>query len=387
VVLQTAMTLVLLVGSGLLARSFSEMLATDLGIRADRVLTFRLTAPESSYRDPASIAAFEERLLGRLAEVPGVEAVGATSHLPIAVAAPGTAFVVDGRPVEPGQLPPLIHYSLVKPGYFAAMGMPVQRGRDFDRRDLEPALREVIVNTVVVDRFWPGQDPIGKRFRPSGGDANQWFTVAGVVAPVLQNGVRQPPPALIYFPKNAGGFDGSRTMTYVLRGRSAVPDAAAVRAAVWAVDPNLPLAVVQAMSEVVDRSYVQFTFTLLTLGIAALTGLVLGAVGLYGVLSYIVTLRVREIGVRLALGAPPSQVMRSIVLQGLVVAAIGLAVGVGGAIALTRLLGNLLFNTAPLDVATFAAMSGVLFLVALLASYLPARRAAAVSPLESLRGE
>jgi len=242
----------------------------------------------------------------------------------------------------------------------------------------------------VADRFWPKQSALGKRFQPSGSDNNKlWFTVAGVVAPVLHNGVREEPPALIYYaaalPSSDG--DGTRSMTYVLRGRPPGPDAAAIRDAVWGLDRNLPIAVLRTLPEIVRQSYVEFTFTMLTLGIAAMTGLLLGAVGLYGVLSYAVTLRVREIGVRLALGASPGRVMRSIVGQGILVAGIGLLIGLAGAYGLTRLLGSLLFQTDALDVSTFAAMSAALFVVALLASYLPARRAAGVSPLESLRAE
>ena len=390
VVLQTALTLVLLVGSGLLARSFSRLLATDLGFNPEGVTTFRLTLPASGYKDAAAMSAFERRLFERLAAIPGVEAVGSTSHLPIATSPPGTAFVIDGQPVQPGQLPPMIHYVFVRPGFFETMRMPLVEGRYFDRRDDEPDRREVIVNKVVADRFWPKQSALGKRFQPSGSDNNKlWFTVAGVVAPVLHNGVREEPPALIYYPAALPSSDGdsTRSMTYVLRGRPPGPDAAAIRDAVWGLDRNLPIAVLQTLPEIVRRSYVEFTFTMLTLGIAAMTGLLLGAVGLYGVLSYAVTLRVREIGVRLALGASPGRVMRSVVGQGIFVAGIGLMIGLAGAYGLTRLLGSLLYQTDALDVSTFAAMSAALFVVALLASYLPARRAAGVSPLESLRAE
>jgi predicted permease len=401
VVLQTALTLVLLVGSGLLARSFSRMLSTDLGFRPEGVTTFRLTLPESSYKDGAAMAAFDRQLVERLSRIPGVESVGSTSHLPITASASGTAFVIDGQPVQPGQLPPMIHYVFVKPGYLETMKTPLIEGRYFDRRDDEPGRREVIVNKVVADRFWPKASALGKRFRPSGADpSTPWFVIAGVVAPVLHNGVREEPPALIYYPATVqqdGDGATTRSMAYVLRSRppgpasaeatAGRPDAAAIRDAVWGLDRDLPIAVLQTMPEIVKRSYVEFTFTMLTLGIAALTGLILGAVGLYGVLSYAVTLRVREIGVRLALGASPGRVMRSIVGQGILVAGIGLAIGLAGAYGLTRLLSSLLFQTDPLDIATFVAMSAALLVVALLASYLPARRAAGVSPLESLRAE
>jgi hypothetical protein len=269
--------------------------------------------------------------------------------------------------------------------------MHLLQGRTLEQRDMTPDGRNVVINRVVADRFWSGQNPVGKRLRPSGatGPDKQpiWYTVVGVVASVLQDGIREKAPGLIYYPSGSPmGDGGARAMSYVLRGRGTL-DGGAVRAAVWSIDSKLPLAVVQTMDDIVGKSYVEFKFTMLTLGIAAVTALILGAIGLYGVLSYAVSLRVREIGVRLALGAPPGRVMRSIVMQGLAVAGLGLAIGIGGAIALTRLLGELLYQTQALDVSTFVAMSAALFAVALLAAYLPARRAAGVSPLESLRAE
>jgi predicted permease len=382
VVVQTAMTLVLLVGSGLMARSFSRMLSTDLGVRPDNVLTFRVTLPQTAYGDAAAITSFDERLRERLAAIPDVEAVGATSALPVASSAPGTAFLIDGQPVQPNELPPMLHFSFITPGYSETMGMTLLRGRWLDRRDDADGARSIVVNRVVADRFWPDDDPIGRRLRPSGDDSSPWFTIVGVVAPVRQDGLRRDAPPLVYYPRSA---DSPRALTYVIRGRSATPDAAAARQAVWSLDANLPLALVEPMTDIVDRSFVQFAFTMLTLGIAAGTALVLGAVGLYGVLAYAVSLRRRELGVRLALGAPRAQVMRAVVGQGLIVAGIGLAIGLAGAAALTRLLGSLLYETNALDATTFAAMSAALLVVALLASYLPARRAASVSPVEALR--
>jgi predicted permease len=387
VVIQTAMTLVLLVGSGLLLRSFARMIHTDLGFQPDHVLTFRLTLPASSYPDAPRVLDFDRRLIERLAALPGVEQAGAISVLPMTGSAPGTAFNIDGRPAPAGQLPPMIRYAVGSPGYLEAMRIQVIRGRAFDRRDLAPDSHEVLVNRALADRFWPGENPIGKRLRPSSDTERPWYTVAGVVSSVLQDGLRKDPPGLIYYPLGAPASGPARSLAYVIRGPNVAGDAAAVRAAVWALDPALPVTVVRTMDEIVDRSIVQFTFTMLTLGIAALMALVLGTIGLYGVLSYTVTLRIREIGVRLALGAQPSRVMRAIVLQGLAMSGVGLVIGVAGAVALTRLLSDLLYGTRPLDLVTFAGTSAVLLAVALVASYLPARRAASVSPLESLRAE
>jgi putative ABC transport system permease protein len=388
VVTQTALALVLLVGSGLLVRSFARMLDTDLGFETDRMLTFRVALPPASYPDPVDAAAFTGRLVARLDELPMVERAGAASVLPVESNAPGTAHQIDGRPTPPGELPPMIHYKTVTPGYFETMGIPVVSGRDLTSGDVQADTRVVVVNQALADLYWPEADALGKRLR-QGSDANpgDWYTVVGVVGSVLQDGLREDPRPLAYYPLSGVNLGGSRVMTYVVRGPGVLTSAEAVRRAVWALDGDLPVAAMRSMDEIVDRSIVQFSFTMLTLGIAAVIALVLGAVGLYGVLAYAVSLRTREIGVRLALGAPRSRVMQTVVLNGLAISAIGLVVGLLGAVGLTRLLEGILYETEPLDLATFAGMSGVLFVVALAASVLPARRAAAVSPLEAMRTE
>jgi len=391
VVLQTALTLVLLVGSGLLLRSFSRMLHADLGFSPLSAMTFRVDLPRSSYADTSRVIDFETRLLEKLAAIPGIEVAGAASKLPMAGSTPGTAFVIDGRPTPAGQLPPIIHYKHATPGYVEALGVRLLNGRTFDRRDWAPGSREVLINQAMAEKMWPDINPIGKRFRQSGQDNPNpdWYTVAGVVASELQDGFRRPAPMLIYFaigaPYEADG--NTRSLRYVIRGPNARNAAAAARAAVWAIDPRLPVAAIQMMDTIVADSIVEFTFTMLTLGIASVMALVLGTIGLYGVLSYTVSLRIREIGVRLALGAQPAHIMRTVVGQGAIMAGVGLVVGLAGAYGLTRLLGELLYDVNALDGMTFITMSGALFVVALLASYLPARRAALVSPLESLRSE
>ena len=387
VVVQTAMTLVLLVGSGLLVRSFARMSHADLGFSPRDVLSFRVALPRSSYPDPAHVLDFEKRLIESLGALPGVVAAGAGSNLPMTSGASGTAFAIDGRPTPAGQLPPIVRYRFTSPGYVETMGLRVLQGRTFDQRDLKAGSRDILVNKAAADAFWPGVDPIGKRMRPSGDSGNDWYTVVGVVGSELQDGFRKDPPLMLYWGLGAPFPDGARTLGYVLRGPTVTQNPSAVRTAVWAIDPRLPVAMVQTMDEIVSRSIVPFTFTMLTLGLAAAMALTLGMIGLYGVLSYTVTLRVREIGVRLALGAQPRRLMRAVVGQGIALAVIGLAVGIAGAIALTRLLTDMLYGTQPLDVVTYLAMSAALVLVAALASYLPARRAASVSPLESLKNE
>jgi predicted permease len=389
VALQTALTLVLLVGSGLFIRSFARMLDADMGFTPADVLTLRVTLPQSGYPNLPHVLDFERRLIERLGALPGIEVASAVSGLPMATPASGTAFTIDGRPTPPGELPPLIRYKAAAPGYFEAMGIRLLAGRTFDERDLSPESREILVNKAAADAFWPGEDAIGKRLRPASGPPDLWFTIAGVVASERQDGFRRDPPLLIYWGLGAAApfQSGSRQLNYVLRGPNATGSVSAVREAVRALDPRLPVSAVMTMDEIVSRSIVAFTFTMLSLGVAAAMALVLGMVGLYGVLSYTVTLRVREIGVRLALGAAPSRVLRAIVGEGLLIAAIGLVAGIIGAVGLTRLVATMLYGTRPLDALTFVTTSAGLLAVAAVASYLPARRAAAVSPMESLRLE
>ena len=389
VVAQTALALMLLVGSGLLARSFARLMGTELGFTPQNVLTFRVGLPVPTYPKPADLARFGERLVDRLSQIPTVDAAGATTELPM-TSPSGTAFEFRDRPIEPGRLPPMVQYQTVTPGYFNAMRTPLVRGRDFNSSDLREGVRTAIINQVVADQYWPGQDPIGKELRQFNGDPKSqqdWSTVIGVVKPIRQGGLRDQLRPIVYFPLNVGDGNSPRAMNYVIRGPQAEAQADAIRQAVWSIDPDLPLAAVQTMTTIVEQSVVQFSFTMLTLGIAAGIALVLGAVGLYGVLSYAVSLRTREIGVRMALGAPPARVMRSVVTSGVTIAGLGLVLGLAGAAGLTRFLRGMLYETKPLDVATFAGMAGLLLLVALVASYLPARRAASVSPVEAMREE
>jgi putative ABC transport system permease protein len=388
VIAQTALALILLVGSGLLARSFTRLLAAEQNFDAAQVLTFRVALPQTTYPEPADVGRFTRQLVDRLAELPGVEAAGASTELPVAQRTSGTAFQIDGVPIEAGRVPPMIHYSTVTPGYFATLGIPLLRGADFDSSDLRDDVRTAIVNRAAAERHWPGQDPIGRRLRTASQDPDRpWLVVKGIVADVRDQGLREPPRPLFYFTRNPADGEAPRAMSYALRGPGLERQADAVRQAVWALDPDLPVAALRTMDDVVEESVVQFTFTMVTLGIAALVALLLGAIGLYGVLSYAVTLQTRDIGVRLALGAQPSRVMRGVLASAAVITAIGLVIGALGAAALTRFLGTLLYETAPLDVATFAGMSALLFVTGLLAAYLPARRAASVSPMEAMRGE
>jgi predicted permease len=386
VIVQTAMALVLLVGSGLLARSFTRLMAADHGFDPNDVLTFRVALTPAAYPKPQDVTNFAQQLVARLADLPGVESAGATSELPVAAGASGTAFEFEGQPIEPGRLPPMVHYAGIVPGFFAALRIELLRGSALDSSDLREDARNVLVSKSLAEKYWPGQDAIGKRLRPFRSQ-DGWQVVKGIVADVRQDGLRRPPRPLVYFPAKVRDGDIPRAYSFVLRGPGAEAQADAARRAVWALNPDLPVASMRTMNDVVETSVMQFTFTMMTLGLAAVIALVLGAIGLYGVQSYAVSLRTREIGVRMALGAQPARVQRSILANAGVMTGIGLAIGAAGAAALTRLLEGLLYETRPLDPATFAGMAGVLLAVALVASYLPARRAASVSPIEAMRGE
>jgi predicted permease len=389
VVAQTAMALVLLVGSGLLARSFARLMDADQGFVSRDVLTFRVALPPTTYPKPPDVMRFTQQLVERLRDLPSVEAAGATTELPITQGPSGTAFELEGHPIAAGKLPPLMQYSTVAPGYFKALQIALAAGADFDSGDLRDGVNTVVINKAAAAQFWPGQDAIGKRLRSASGatDNRPWYTVKGIVANVRQSGLREPPKPLLYFPINPADDRAPRAFSYVVRGPLVHTQADAVRQAVWGLNADLPVAALRTMDDVVERSVTQFSFTMLTLAIAAGIALLLGAIGLYGVLSYAVTLRTREIGVRMALGAPPFVVKRGILAHAAGITAVGLAIGALGAAGLTRFLGGLLYETKPLDVPTFAGMSALLFAVGLIAAYLPARKAAGVSPLEAMRGE
>ena len=349
-----------------LARSFARLTGAELGFKPHDVLTFRVAPPPTTYAQPAALARFGQQLVDRLGEIPSIESAGAATAVPLGGEASGTAFEFADRPVEAGRLPPIIWYQTVTPGLFKTLGISLQRGRDFNATELGEGVHSVIVNQALARQYWPDADPIGKQLRIADDEEpnRPWFTVVGVVATVRQNDLREPLTPQIYFPLGPGAENTPRALTYVVRGPNVIAQADAMRRAVWAIDRDLPVAAVQTLQEAVDQSVVQFSFTLFTLGIAAFVALVLGAVGLYGVLSYAVSLRTREIGVRLALGAPTSRVMRSVVANGVLIAGLGLVLGSAGAAALTRFLRGMLYEVEPLDLATFTLMPVVLLAVA-----------------------
>ena len=391
VVGQTGLALVLLVGSGLLVRSFWEIRHADPGFESEEILIFSLSLTSAEYQDASSIISFNQQLFERLRGLPGVEFAGGISEIPLGDNSRGTAYDIEDFPTGPDELPPMFWFKYATPDYFEAMGISILAGRDFEQTDYEQNLGNIVVSKPLVDHFWPDQNVIGKRIRFAGDTtATAWNQIVGVIEGVRDRGLREDPSETIYFPIVNAREENvwvTRNLTYTVRGRNVAGLTSAIRTQVWEMNPNLPIARMETMKEIVSDSVVQLSFTMLALGIAALMALLLGAIGLYGVLSYVVSQRRQEIGVRMALGAPPGTVLKMVVVSGARIAGIGLCVGLLGSIALTRLLQGLLYGTEPLDPLTFGAMSLVLFVVGLLASYLPARRAAAVDPMESLRME
>ena len=378
VVVQTASALVLLVGSGLLVRSFWQLSHVDPGFDTDGIFTFQIAPDRDDLRDRASVSRFQYEFMDRLAALPGVESVGFITTLPLDEGA-GVTTVTTHEMEAGGAEPPPLNYAGASGGYFQTMGIQLLRGRLFERVEEQQGIPNVVISQAAADLLFPGGNPLDQQIRPETG--KQWFTVIGVVEDVRIHDLREPPQPMVYLP------GVSLSPAYVVKSARADELAPDVRAIINEVIPESPMYRVFTMKGLAANTMASLSFTMLMLGIAAALAIILGAVGIYGVLSYLVTLRTREIAVRMALGAEPPGLRRMVVLQGGRVALIGIAVGVLAALGVTRFLSSLLFGVQALDVTTFVATSSVMLAVALLASYLPARRASAVDPMESLGTE
>jgi putative ABC transport system permease protein len=398
VVAELALALVLLMGAGLLMNSFVQLQAVDPGFNSRNVLTLTTSlAGAPQYVGPAR-EAFYQQLTDRLAALPGVDSVSAINHLPLAGDVWGTALAIEGRPLPlPGQ-DIEVAYRVSRPDYFRTMGILLRAGRDFTERDTPSAPAVVILNETLARRYWPSEDPVGKRVTlddpRNRSQAPQWLTVVGVVRDVKQDSWKDAPANEIYLPFQqsdvflAGTARQFTSMTIVVRSTAAPQGlAAAVQATVKALDRNVPVSNVVTMDQVISDTLWQPRFNLQLIGLFAGLALVLAAIGLYGVMSYSVAQRMHEVGLRMALGAQRGDVIKLVVRQGMTLAVIGLAAGLVGAFALTRLLANLLFGVTPTDTVTFVSVSGVLLVVALVACLIPAHRATRVDPLVALHYE
>jgi putative ABC transport system permease protein len=386
VVTQTALALLLLIGAGLLLRSVQALHAVDPGYDAKDVFTFQFAPEQAGLQTPADWARFHQQFLTRLAALPGVDSVGLIENVPLNEGtAQQRARTEDmAGPADSG---PMINLTYTAGDYFRSMGISLLGGRLFEAGDHE-GRGNLLVSRRAADLLWPGRDPIGQRLQREG--QAQWETVVGVVENVLQDSLTGQPEPLIYLPLLGADPATSEELpspAYVVKSARADGIAGEVRALIREVAPEAPMYRQFTMERLVADSMVQLTFTLLTLGIAAAMALVLGAIGLYGVLSYVVAERTREIGVRMALGARMQQVRGMIVAQGARVVVAGVLIGLLAAAALSQALGSLLFGIAALDLPTFAGMAVAMLAIGLLASYLPARRASRLDPMISLRNE
>jgi predicted permease len=389
VVSQVALALVLLIGSGLMIRTFQALRRVDPGFDAHDALTLRLTIPLAQVKDPVAVVKMQQALLDKLHAIPGVSAVGASNVIPTE---PGGSDLVYAHDKQYAKgVPPLRRYKIVSPGLLTAMGHRLVAGRDFTWTDTLEHRPVAMVSENLARELW--QNPrlaIGKEIRET--LASPWREVIGVIADVRDDGVASAAPAAAYYPLLMNDFQAvpaafRRTLTFVVRSPRVGSDGflADVQRAVWSVNAGLPVANVRTLQEILGKSLARTSFTLVMLGIAGGMALLIGLVGIYGVISYTVTQRTREIGIRIALGARPSELTRMFLGQAVVLAAVGVGCGLGCAAALTRLLGSLLFGVSPVDPLTYAAVSVVLVGACALASYVPALRAASVDPLESLR--
>ena len=403
VVVELALALVLLVGAGLLINSFVKLQAIDPGFNPRNVLAATVSLPGATQYVGPTREALYRQLTEQLQTLPGVEAASAINHLPLAGDLWSRSLTIEGRPLPPPGQGTEVIFRVCRPDYFRTMGIPLRAGRDFTAHDTPESPGVIILNETLARRHWPSEDPIGKRVTlddPRGNQGQQgqqelrWLTVVGVVKDAKQNSWTAPPMNEIYLPfqQSRGFFEGTTpqfsSMTLVIR-TAVEPQslATAVQDTVRALAPSLPVSNVVTMEQVIANTIWQPRFNLQLIGLFAGIALTLAAVGLYGVMSYSVAQRSHEVGLRMALGAQASDVMKLVVRQGMKLALLGVALGLLASVALTRLMANLLFDVSATDVTTFTVIAGLLTLVALLACWIPARRATKVDPIVALRFE
>lgn len=394
VVVQIALALVLLVASGLLIRSFQALEQVQPGFqRPEQVLTFRVSIPSAEVPDDVQVIRTHEQILRKIEAIPGVSSVGLSSSITMDGWDSNDAVYVEDFPTPRDQLPPIRRFKWISQNYFETMGNPLLAGRAISWTDIYERARVVVVTENLAREYW--NEPaaaLGKRIRSD--LEGPWREIIGVVGNVHDDGVGEKETAVVYWPMLVEDFWDEellarRSMAYAVRtSRTGTPSLLEeIQHAVWSVNPNLPLANVRTLEEILESSMARTSFTLVMLAVAAGVALFLGTVGIYGVISYAVSQRTREIGVRMALGARQAQVSRMVLGQGLVLAGVGVTLGLAAAAGLSRLLSALLFGVHPVDPPTYAAVALALAIVALLASYIPARRAARVKPVEALRWE
>lgn len=389
VVLQVALAMVLLVGAGLLIQTLSKLRGQYSELRPEQVLTLQTQLATNRYSEHSKQVAFYDQVLARVKNLPGVISVGYTSSVPLDWKGGANGLSIEGQQAEPGVAWNANHRQ-VSPDYFQAIGIAIRQGRAFNEQDNEQAMPVAIINETMARQYWPGQNPVGKRFKVGSVDSSApWLTIVGVAADVRQRGASAPVKAEMYIPYWQGSpYAFFMPRTLVVRSSAAptglVP---AVRQVVHEIDPYQPLSNIRTMDEVLSRETSQQRLEMILLTAFAALALLLSALGIYGVLSYFVVQHTSEIGVRMALGAQTGDVLRLVLGKGMKLALLGVAIGLVGAFALTRLMESLLFEVKASDPLTFLMIALLLTIVALMACLIPARRATKVDPMVALRYE
>lgn len=384
VVVEIALAVILLAGAGLLARSLDNLLETETGMRPEHVLTMRVSLTGEGYTPADALRGFTGELLPRLEGLPGVQAVGSIVWLPLSGSKSATSYFVEGRPEPPPGEAPGADIRIIAGDYHRAMGIPLVRGRTFDERDREDAPRTYVINEALAEQQFPGEDPIGRQLNIPWNEMLEG-EIVGVVGNVREMGLDEEPSPAIYWSYRQMPSGQLNLVLRTAGDPTALANAA--QAVVREIDPNQPVAEVRTMEQVVSGTVSRPRFNLMLLGGFAAASLLLAALGLFGVISYSVAQRRQELGVRVALGATSRDVLRLVVGEGMGLTVAGLVVGLVAAIVLTRIMTSMLHGVSPTDPLTLAVVSAFLALVALLASYLPARRATRVDPMVALRNE
>ena len=386
VVTEIALSLVLLVGAGLMIRSFLRLRSVDVGVNPRGVMTAMIILPRMKYPEGPQRAAFFKQLVERVRAIPGVAGAGATGTLPLGGSFWGRSLTVEGFPVLSVGQAPMIQHTVVTPGYFQTMGIPLLYGRDFTDADAKGGQLVTIIDERLARKYWPNEIPVGKRVRFGPPEDNEpWHTIIGVVSAVRHQRMQEDTAESVYLPHLQIPTSGMALVVHTTSdGGSVVP---AIRSVVSGLDPDIPVNEVAPMEQVIAESIWQPRLYAALFAVFAAGALILAVIGIYGVMAYLVVTRTHEIGVRMALGATARDVFKFIVGRGMKLTVIGVLLGVGGAYGLTRLMRGLLFNTSTTDPLVFVLISLLLTLVAFLACYIPARRATKVDPLVALRYE
>ena len=394
VIVQVALALVLLISSGLMIRTFRALKQVHPGFtRPGEVLTLRLSIPYAQVNEPERVVRMQNDIINKIVEIPGVSSVGLSTSITMDGNTSFDPIFAEDRTYSESQIPPIRRFKWISPGYFRTMGNPLRAGRDVTWTDIYNKTPVALISESLARDYW--RDPtsaIGRRIRES--VKGQWREIIGVVGNERDEGVDKKPPTTVYWPVLMKGFWSEdttirRSVGVAIRSNRTGSESffKEVRQAVWSVNSNLPIANVRTLQEIYDRSMARTSFTLVMLGLAGGMALLLGVVGLYGVISYSVSQRTREIGIRMALGASQQEVRRMFVGHGLLLTGIGVVCGLGAAVAMTRMMSSLLFEVSPLDPITYCVIPLSLVIAAMLASYVPARRATRVQPIDALRAE